>query len=139
MRIVVNTFVAIPEGPPKMTKQSGTKIGIGALYKNDQLTSIENMLYLYFRHCRPDKPIKTACKIEIHYQFPYLEGATEKQKAMKVLYKHTKPDCDNFAKTFVDAINMKNDFFKDDALIAHNTSIKTWSHDPGIGLKIWIL
>jgi len=34
---------------------------------------------------------------------------------------------------------MKNDYFIDDALIADGRLIKTWSHDPGIGLKIWIL
>ena len=52
------------------------------------------------------------------------------------MYKTTKPDFDNSAKLFCDAINMKNGFFTDDAIIADGRLIKLHGDRPGISLKI---
>ena len=120
-------FIHIDLEPPKRTTQSAQQIlrcgraGDGKLIvgkkRSDWLSTWLDALYVYLLPYRPSSPLLGP--LSVHYELMYPYRKSEKKsyvKANKLIWKSTRPDCDNTVKAITDQL-AKMEFFLDDAQI----------------------
>lgn len=82
--------------------------------------------YQFAKLGRPKEPFKGPCKLTLAFVF-----GTKEKKKIREHWKTTKPDCDNLAKVFIDALN-HNGFLSDDNQISSLSVSKWWDSESKI-------
>lgn len=83
----------------------------------------------------PSKPLEGPIGMAVWFHYPWLKGATRKQKASGQCWKDTKPDLDNLFKNLADTMQGCG-FFRNDSQIADVRLVKCWSERPGVEVRI---
>jgi len=128
--------------PPTVTKQSRINRRGGGTCKSKRLIAAEEELYMQFFLKKPLYPILGPKKCKIVLVWPYRKsdvGTLKKRDRTDLIYKTSVPDCDNTAKLILDSINIKKEYYEDDAYISVLQVIKYYGPDPMIQLMIWEL
>lgn len=80
-------------------------------------------------------PDDTALKVAIHCYFPIAKSLSKKKRFALIGKPHTsRPDCDNIAKTIIDALNRLA--FYDDSAICELRITKMYSESPCVDVRI---
>jgi Holliday junction resolvase RusA-like endonuclease len=123
--------------PPTATsqqKQVSTRGGKVRMFNKPHVEAAKQELALRFASRRPRTPIEGAIYVKLTFTFSHPK-AHRKAIKKRVMLKHTRPDIDNLAKLFLDAISPM--YFVDDNQVAMLTATKQWGPAPGIGLEIF--
>lgn len=114
--------------PPTVTAQEkGLKIVRGKPYfyeKSDVKRAKQTFLWYLFKN-KPAEPMEGAVFLKTTWTF----RVRGKHKPGE--YKTTKPDTDNLLKLFKDCMT-KAGFWKDDAQVCYEVTVKQWGEEPGI-------
>lgn len=122
-------LIEIQGQPPRTTHQSGTRISGKHTYKTKALKEAELYLEESLKPHVPGEPIDGPIELVCTWGF---EASNSRQNHC---WKTTKPDTDNMQKTLKDVMTRMG-FWKDDALVVHETCKKIWTDQPGIQIEI---
>ena len=125
MREFILRFRQMPKGTNQM-KRYNSKTGI--YFKDKKLQNLENEFILALKPYAPIEPSDKPIKLFVSFAF------NVKQKKLWGKYKDTRPDLDNYVKTFVDCM-VKAGFFVDDAQIVKETMVKTYAETAEIYVR----
>ena len=127
--------------PPRATHHSKQIQRIGkrlALLDSPQLDAAKAQLTALFINHRPKKPLEGALQLSIEIRFPFVASHTKAVRSAGEIWKTTRPDCSNLAKTIEDTL-CRLKFFNDDSQVSVLVVSKKHSERPGIGIEIEML
>lgn len=113
-------LVPVPKGRPRF-RRFGNLI---TTYTPAATKKAEKAISDQIKALYSEPPIEVGCYLDLEFHFSVPKSYTRKKREMLAAdgWKHTiKPDCDNLAKTVLDALN--GVLYKDDDLI-HTLNIK---------------
>lgn len=125
MREFILRFREMPKGTNQM-KRYNSRTGI--YFKDKKLQTLENEFIYALKPYAPVEPSDKPIKLFVSFAFDI------KQKKLWGKYKATRPDLDNYVKTFVDCM-VKAGYFKDDAQIVKETMVKTYAENAEIYVR----
>lgn len=121
----------IIEGKPKYQKRHRHGRGRTWNPSSKDKKSIKLILKSQYK----GKPIDTPCKVEITAYYPFLKSWSKKEKAISEgAPKITKPDVDNIAKLYGDAMN--GIVYTDDNRVVEITCRKLYSKEPCVVIEV---
>lgn len=83
----------------------------------------------------PEKPLEGPLRLTAWFQYPWRKGTSDKKKDAGIMWKDTKPDCDNLFKNLADT--MQNcGFFVNDSQLAEVILRKSWGDTPGVEIQL---
>lgn len=126
--------------PPRTTHQSGqvihrTAAGKPFIAQNAKAKNVANTLIAQLSCFAPSEPFTKPTRLEVFWQFPFRKSDTKKARELGMIPCTARPDADNLAKLFLDAMG-KAGFFKDDALVYDFRLVKVYAARHGINVKI---
>lgn len=123
-------------GPPK-GKQRPRMTKAGHTYTPQQTVVYENLVKVMYRSQVGSKQLEGAIKAEITGYFPIPKSVSKKKRAEmidgKIEYTH-KIDCDNLAKTILDALNQIA--YHDDAQVTQLCVNKRYAEEPRVEVAL---
>lgn len=114
--------------PPTVTAQEkGVYVrgGRPIFYEKVEVKKAKQTFLWYLYQNKPDKPMDGAVFLKTTWTFK------PRGKHKSGEYKITKPDTDNLLKLFKDCMT-KAGFWKDDAQVCYEVTVKQWGEEPGI-------
>lgn len=84
---------------------------------------------------RPAAPIAGPVKLSLEFTWPWRTAETKKVRALGRVYRTTRPDCSNLAKTTEDRLVAMR-FIEDDGLVVSLSVRKFYGDTPGIRVEI---
>lgn len=117
--------------PPSVTHQSKKIVRIGnhgKLANTKQLNAVIDMYTALLRPYVPEKPMTGAININMWFTYPM-------PKKRKAVFKTTKPDWDNLAKTLQDVMT-KMGFWVDDSQIIFAIISKTYGDQGCVSISV---
>ena len=126
------------EGTPPSTTAQGKRLNraTGAFFKSKEHAADMEELRLKMRAHRPKTPLEGPIQLTIVATWPYPK-ATPKCAQLGKRPKLSKPDADNFAKGFIDAL-VAEGFFLDDAKVWSLSVLKYFGLPEMVGIQVWI-
>lgn len=126
--------------PPRTTHQSGQTImrgrnGARFVGQNAKAKAVAEELQLRLLPHVPTVKFTKPTRLHIVWQYPFRKSEPQKNRQLGIIPCTVRPDADNLAKLFLDAMN-KVGFFKDDALVYDLRLIKTFAYNSGIKVRI---
>tara|TARA_R110000772_G_scaffold142441_5_gene252108 strand:+ start:2139 stop:2651 length:513 start_codon:yes stop_codon:yes gene_type:complete len=126
--------------PPRTTHQSGQTImrrkdGSVFVGQNSKARRLAQKLSVLLKPHAPKIPYSGAICLTIHWQYPWRKSEPKYNRTLGVLPCITRPDADNLAKLFIDAMG-KAGFFLDDSQVFDLRFLKLFADKPGIGCNI---
>lgn len=126
--------------PPRTTHQSGQTImrrkdGSVFIGQNQKARRLAKKIAVLLKPHAPPQPFTKGIAITIHWQYPWRKSEPKYKRTQGVLPCLTRPDADNLAKLFLDALG-KAGFFKDDAQVFDLRFLKLYADKPGIHCSI---
>lgn len=132
--------IRIPGDPPTKTAQekglttrtvyyNGRPRVVPFAYETPEVKQIRHRWRLVLMDHKPQEPIKGPVRMTTVWTF---KTAGRHKPGT---YKDTKPDTDNLIKLFKDCMTSVG-FWRDDAQVAHETTIKRFGAFPGIDVRI---
>jgi Holliday junction resolvase RusA-like endonuclease len=82
----------------------------------------------------PERPIESACFVEMHFGFRHLKSASKKD-SVQVIHKTTRPDLDNIEKAVLDSL-VRVGFLTDDSIVCQKHTMKFFTPKPHIWVNI---
>ncbi len=122
----------LPMTPPTVThqeKRTAVRNGRQVHYEDDRLRDARAKLSAHLSKHIPAEPFTCGIRLVTKWCFPLKNGHRDGD------YKLTKPDTDNLVKLFKDVMTDLG-YWKDDALVASETTEKFWAALPGIFVSI---
>lgn len=110
-------------------KKATVKNGKIVIYEPQDLKDAREKYMAYLSKHKPEKPFLGPVSLETAWLFP------EDSKHEAGEPKTTKPDTDNLIKLFKDCMT-KTGFWKDDAQVYKEFTVKAYGKTPGIYVKI---
>lgn len=134
--------VSIPCVPPTTTHQR-KKIGrggagFGKLVDTPELEAAKSTLDALLLTHRPpggDVLVPGVVELRLIYTWPWLKSHTKRERAVGWMYRDTKPDCSNLAKTIEDRLVAMR-YIDADQNVAKVTAEKRHGDHPGIQITI---
>ena len=123
-------FLTFNTMPKATAQQKGVRVVNGKpyFYKKNSVETALNLFMIGLKPHRPPKPAEGPVKLSLLFEFDC------KDKRKWGTYKSTRPDCDNMAKEFIDAMS-KSGFWNDDAQIAMLGITKKYAEKAQV--KVW--
>lgn len=125
----ITEVIKLDKIPSGTKQQRGTTIinGRAISYPKKSLEHARAVYaYAFSKLKKPSEPFKGPCKLTI----AFIYGTTDKKK-IRLHWKDTKPDYDNLAKVFTDALK-NNGYIIDDNQISTATVSKWWEAESKI-------
>lgn len=125
--------------PPKSTGNSSRKIirykGRLMTIKGDKAKQAEVDLLSLLRPYAPQIPFAGPVSLCIGITWPWRKSEPKRNRAKGSKWHTSKPDLDNWAKTFADCMTRLN-FWGDDSRVAQLLMCKRWGDRPGIEVSV---
>lgn len=124
--------------PPSATHQKKritTIYGFPRMYDSPALVKAKDLYDQMLEPCKPACPWTGPLKVKL--AFLSTPPASRKLKG-DAMWKPTRPDCDNLAKTLLDRM-ARMGYFRNDAQVSVLKVSKLWSKTPGIMIAVWSL
>lgn len=118
--------------PPTVTSQEKgvyVRRGKPIIYTKEEVKKAKQVFSWYLFQHKPEEPLAGPVKLETVWTYPIVGRHKDGE------YKATKPDTDNLIKLFKDCMTSVG-FWKDDAQVAHETTVKRFGAFPGIDVRI---
>lgn len=125
--------------PPEITAQhKGVSVRGGKVhvFTKQAIKDLERVYCLALAPHRPRPPLKGPVRATITFTFPWRAAEAQKNLALGWLPRPTKPDADNIAKLFLDALGTTEFFAKGDEQIADLRILKGWGSRPSIRVRL---
>lgn len=120
-------LLTFEEGLPKGTNQQKRyNHRTRTYYKDSKLSALEATFICALKPHRPKGPSEAAIRLDI-----WLTFSITSPKRLWGTWKATRPDVDNYAKTFIDCMT-RTGFFKDDAQVVDLRVRKTYAEKASI-------
>lgn len=130
-------YMELNMAPPRVTHQSKKIVRIGNHCKLANTTQLNEAVRQYkaaLKPHAPESPLDGPIHVRFAFAFPYPSRTPKKQRET-TLYKPTRPDWDNMAKTLQDAMTAVG-FWYDDAQICSALVEKFYCDEPGIRIYV---
>lgn len=98
---------------------------VPCVYEKKEVTRAKQIFLWYLHQNRPNEPLKGAIFLKTVWTFKPRGDHKPGE------YKTTKPDTENSLKLFKDCMT-KAGFWKDDAQVCYEVTVKQWGEEPGI-------
>lgn len=124
--------------PPKATHHAKRIVKRGNFHSmadKPELVRARGSLQDELRPYQPPAPIEEAVRLTLEFTWDWLKGTSQRERAKGRIYKTTKPDCTNAAKTLEDCL-VQLLFIKDDAQVAELVVRKFLGDNVGIRVVI---
>ena len=122
--------IFIPGEPPRTTaQQKGQNRKTGQYYKPAELKDAEQKYMAYAAQARPEQPLDGPIRLSALFVF---DGHGRHKDGE---WKITKPDTDNMIKALKDALTRVG-FWRDDAQVVCETTMKVWGSQPGVLMDV---
>lgn len=117
------------ELPSSTSQEKGYNRHTGVHFKKPKVEAAERMFFCKLKPHAPSAPSDKPIKLTVWFGFGI------KQKSKWGQYKTTRPDTDNYIKTFKDVMT-KCGFWLDDAQVVDERTIKTFTESPFIWVEV---
>lgn len=122
--------------PPRTTHQAGNTImrrKDGSLFigQNQKARRLAHKIATLLKPHAPATPYTGALALTIHWQYPWRKSEPQYKRRLGCIPCTTRPDADNLAKLYLDAM-AKAKFFKDDSQVFDLRFLKLYHDKPGI-------
>jgi crossover junction endodeoxyribonuclease RusA len=84
---------------------------------------------------RPATPLEGPLRMELTFQWSWPKSMSKRKRARGLVYRETKPDCENLLKQLNDVME-RSGFFRNDAQIADLHVRKVWTDSPGVQVTL---
>lgn len=121
--------------PPKVSHHAKKRARWGGLYDTPELVAAKATLDLALKPFRPKTPLGGPITLRVDWTFPWRAGDGPRARQSGKMPCSTKPDLDNLAKTFIDAL-CRGGFMENDSRVVELQLSKHFGDAPGIEVEM---